>query len=58
MLLDTGDRRIDPFTDAIENPEEFKKFNRTIIERTIAQSYGFADLKVAGHTLTMTGQGI
>lgn len=58
MLWDTGDRRVDPFESAMENPEEFKRFNRTIIERTIAQAQSFADLKVADYTLTMNGQGI
>jgi hypothetical protein len=58
MLWDTVAKGIDPFEAAMENPEEFKKFNRTIIERTIAQAQGFADLKVADYTLTMNGQSI
>ncbi len=56
--IDAGIHRIDPFEAAMDVPEMYKRFNRTIVERTIYQANFFSGFKVDNAFLTVRGQGI
>jgi hypothetical protein len=48
---------IDPFLN-IESPEYYKRFNRTVIERTITQAEYFSQMQLDYGVLTMKSKGI
>src|ERR1700748_2246659 len=50
--------RIDPFRAAMDIPEMYKNFNRTVVERTIYQANYFSEIRVGNTILTVSGQGI
>jgi hypothetical protein len=55
---DASFERIDPFKSAMDIPEMYKNFNRTVVERTIYQANYFSGVKVDNAVLTVSGQGI
>jgi hypothetical protein len=59
LFEEGGDsERIDPFRAAMDLPEMYKNFNRTVVERTIYQANYFSEIKVDNTILTLSGTGI
>lgn len=56
-LLDRDDRK-DLFLEAMQRPEFYKRFNRTVIERTIAESAHYGKVKFGDTFLILASKGI
>jgi len=56
-LLDQPDQE-DLFIEAMDRPELYKRFNRTIIERTIVESAYYGKLRFENTFLSIAGKGI
>lgn len=48
----------DPFMDAMENPDYYKVFSRTLVERTIHQAEFYSKVHLPNGILTIRGKGI